>query len=970
MNQAARVDLSTKRPQMIRNDRVRVAYATSPLHGRELGMRKELKRSLLLWPAAASATITAMSWLNIQLPLAIDSEGMSAAIVAAIEEPLVTLPRVTPLVAAGRISDRHECGTRTVRLPARVANVFGHGDRLPMLIQSQHGKSMDRSDVQIAPADVFAADRRLSPYTLQGLRNRRRSLVPLLRGPAQLENEPGSGLLVSSVSRSLLPRSNRVLAKPIPVTETHRGKDGNESFVTDMPYVKLDLQQTVEKRNSGLSPAGWPLTSALDEQLHLLSMIALRGPSSRSHGQLVSSKVLASSDAGGSIVDWTGEVTRQLRQLRSLPRLGDDRAGAIIDDLARLAEDGLEHAESVSDRDAQVPWLRAAHAIQRRTAVWRPVWEVTRRPEPIWTVTDQPVIIDNTVAALSVTEAVAKIRSELHETGDESAWAEFLLLDEIDALAARAKREDRLFVARRLMSRLSWHKLDELQLQWLNRESVHHLKLAIRPWARGAVDYADLMSQIERQETDAIDLAAMDIADAYQTLRSADNPSATDVADSLDRYYRNANLRMAVSGDMLNRMLPSVKSKSMPLRTVMLGAQVRGTSRVKSDLIVQLSPSPDHWSVLLETHGRVRTDSTGFRGPVALRTSGSSNFVATTPINVVPGGLRVGDPEVKVQGSTRLRNVSTDYDQFPLVGALLRGIASRRYETVAQKSNRIVNARIKSQVTSEINTQLDQRFAAAEQLNERVLVPLDKLQLDPQVIDMQTTDQRLVVRYRLAGDGQLAAFTPRPRAPYGSLASLQVHQSAINNALERLIPGDEEMTIGDVLEHASGAFGQQIAIPDDIPEDIMVQFARTRPVTVEIEDGKLWVTLRIIRLSSGKRLNLTQFIVRAAYMPVANGLHASLVRDGHLRISGPGMSMRERLPLRAIFNKVLSQNRPLPLTLPKLAGHPSMESVLVSQLELLDGWLGIALSEADEHVNNQHETVAKSILQSSEISRQ
>jgi len=214
-------------------------------------------------------------------------------------------------------------------------------------------------------------------------------------------------------------------------------------------------------------------------------------------------------------------------------------------------------------------------------------------------------------------------------------------------------------------------------------------------------------------------------------------------------------------------------------------------------------------------------------------------------------------------------------------------------------------------------------------------------------MDMQTTDQRLLARYRLAGDWQLAAFTPRPRAPTTSLMSMQVHQSALNKTLEKLIPRDEPMPIRDVLRKSAEILGQLDAqAPDDFPEDVAVQFARTRPITIEIEDGQLWVTLRILRLNRGERVALTQFIVRAAYKPQIDGLQVSLVRDGHLRISGPGMSMRERLPVRAIFNKVLSPNRSIRLTPPQIFAHQAAENLVVSQLELRDGWIGIAVSDS------------------------
>jgi hypothetical protein len=213
-------------------------------------------------------------------------------------------------------------------------------------------------------------------------------------------------------------------------------------------------------------------------------------------------------------------------------------------------------------------------------------------------------------------------------------------------------------------------------------------------------------------------------------------------------------------------------------------------------------------------------------------------------------------------------------------------------------------------------------------------------------MDLQTTDKRLLARYRLAGDWQLAAFTPRPRAPSSSLMSLQIHQSALNNTFEQLIPRDQPLTIQELVRHTAVTFGQsEITLPEDIPSNVSVQFAKTRPITVEIEDGKLWFTLRVLRLQRDNHKGLTRFIVRAAYQPQVDGINATLVRDGHLRISGPGMSARERLPIRAIFNKVLASSRSLPLILPQVASHPSMDGLEVSQVELRDGWIALAISE-------------------------
>ncbi len=940
-------------------------------------MRTEVKRSLLLWPAAASAAITAVSWIGTQFPTWMPTETVAARHVSALTHVAVTSIESleAPFVANCVISlsparytpvaERSECGIRSVRLPERVAEVFGQGERLALMAPSRSEQhelaglalqlaSAANSRTSFDEGVCVVSEYPLSTETLQSIRNRSRVIATTLTSESDSSQSefvidadtiamisPSQSALNESVNRkSSLPESNRVLAKPsrtqTPVAETLSVRSGSESYITDLPQIQLSPSSgSVERRSATTWPAGWPVTTKLDSQL----------------------QSLATSTNVDSIASWSDQVVALLGELHSLPRLGDASVGSILDQLERLTREGERAAEAMADRDAQSEWLRVVHALDRRVKVWMPVWKITRDTRTTYMVTDDANEIASSnlsnsgVNNRAVVAAVNAVRSELFETGDEAGWTTYLLLDEIESAASSkygddATPENRSIVAQRLLSRLSWHVLQEVHLRWLDRASVRQLSDAVRPWARGAVDYADLMSQIERQESDALDLAAIEIADAVQTLRFADNSDAVQIADSVGAYYRNANVRLAVSQDMLNRMLPSIDPKTVPVRTTMMGTKIRGTSQISSDLAISLTPSPDQWSLQLKTLGNVNTQSTGFNGPVALRTTGNSNFVAAAPIIINRNGINASGVSVDVQGRTQLRGIRSDYDQWPLVGSLVRSIAESRFEQAAPTSNRIANRKIETEVASEIETRLNEQIGrASNQLSTIVLGPLSQLQLDPQVIDMQTTESRLIARYRLAGDWQLGAFTPRPRAPHASMMSLQVHQSAINNTLEQLVPRDEPMAIDQVVARAANLFGQEVSMPDDMPEGVTIQFARTRPITVEIEDGQFWVTMRIVRLSQGDRLNLTQFIVRACYVPQVNGLEASLVRDGHLRISGPDMSMRERLPVRAIFNKVLSVNRPIPLTLPALIEHPSMQGLAISQLEMRSGWIGIALSE-------------------------
>ncbi|MGV3482855.1 MAG: hypothetical protein ACO1RT_00405, partial [Planctomycetaceae bacterium] len=427
----------------------------------------------------------------------------------------------------------------------------------------------------------------------------------------------------------------------------------------------------------------------------------------------------------------------------------------------------------------------------------------------------------------------------------------------------------------------------------------------------------------------------------------------------LNTYYRNANIRVAITSELIGRMIPEVDSKVQPVRDVILGAEVRGNSIVHSDLSLRLIPSDHSWKMMLENHGRINTGASSRQWPVRIRSNSDASFVSSTPLEISPDGAIAGSTDVSVQTATKIRGVHTDFDSIPLVSSLVRELAMNRYESMAPIAEQIQKKKIRGGVSDEVDTRVaEQLDEAADSLARRLTGPLSSLQLNPLVVGMQTTETRIAARYRVAGDWQLAAFTPRPRAPLSSLMSVQVHQSVLNNTLETILPAGQSKTIHELIGDIKKLFaledGVSLAGDDDLAAETSIQFASTRPITVEIEDDVLWITLRVMRLHQARGIDLRRFIVRAAYRPEVTGMSARLVRDGHLRISGPDMSMRDRLPVRAIFNKVFSTKRTLPLVPDRWASHPSLAGLAVTQAELRDGWIAIAVGhESDVAITPQ-----------------
>ena len=751
---------------------------------------------------------------------------------------------------------------------------------------------------------------------------------------------------------SVMPKSIANLAKVIPRISEEDDLPSQPQADSPAPAKKESVREaTMARTRMHGNPATWPQTPRLSEQLQAVQNIATRS------AQFAGSR--SSVESGAT---WSEEVSERLAEMRTLPRLGEPRAGELIEELRQLAKLGYRYGESATNREEQIQWLTAAHAVNRRVEIWSPIWRTVNTSSSSWT-SDAAETTD----ASTIVPIIGQIRRELHETGDAAGWDKYLMLPEI-AGAATKDVDKRTIVAQRFLSRLDWHGLDPVHRDWLNRPSVNQLIQAVQPWARTAVDYASLLNQIERQEADSIDLAAVDIAGAVQTLRFADNPKAGDVAAALETHYRNANVRIALSEELMRRMLPEIEPTTAPVRTTMFGSRVRGVSEIRSDLELNLQPSPDRWSLNIRTLGDIHTQSVGEKGSTAVSTRANSSFTAETPIQITPNGIQLGDSNIDVQGSTRLRGIRTNFDNWPLLGNLVRGIAATRFRDSSRMTTRIANRRVHDKLSKEIDERLGEKAELrTKQFNDFVMGPLSGLRLSPKVVDMKTTEDRLVARYRVAGDWQIGAFTPRPRAPKASLMSLQVNQSALNNTLQQVVPLDAPTTIEDAVNNTMTIFGlENTTMPEDIPRDVTIQFTKTRPVTVELKDGLAWITLRVVELSKGEKFKLRRFIVRAAYRPEVNGLNVSLVRDGHLRVSGPGMTMRQRLPVRAIFNKVLSPNHAIAITQPGLADHVAMKNAGVSQLELRDGWLALAFSPlGSETPSDSSDRVAEEAANSS-----
>ena len=662
-------------------------------------------------------------------------------------------------------------------------------------------------------------------------------------------------------------------------------------------------------------------------------------------------KTMSATKSEQEITDWVEQIATQYDGLTQL-KLTDEDSANILAQLHKLADQGVALASGMLEKDQELSSeiARLAYSIERRYVVWNAVSECVSKGKTHFVSARK-----HEVDALRLQECLASVRSAIQKTGDAPSWNAYLMLEQLTQLAAGeiTGRQDQVDLVRQFLGRVTDPRVTDTQRAVLASSEVHKLADQVHPLSIAPVDYRKLIEDIETLESDPVHRCSASLADAMQSLRFSEQPEQANVAQAIGVHYRNANLRIAVSEEFINRMMPGQTTIQKPVRQTILGADTRGASDIQTKLRVDFIKDPEALKIALNLDGDISSRTQSSRHGATFHNSSIANVNAVREITINTKGMNINGRPATVESSDSLRNFSTDWDRLPILGDVVRQFAHNQFLQSRPIAKRIMQKTIAEQTDSEFDKQLQSKLSTTEsQLKNRLLGPLQSLNLQPMVVDMQTTDTRLIVRYRLASSDQLAAYTSRPIAPGDSQLSLQVHHSAFNNMVSQIVDGDRDWTMQELSDKIADLLQQpRKPLPEDAPTDVTARFAESRPITVEFEDGRMTLTLRIASLEQPGRIHLKNFIIRTSYLPTVDGLQAELTRDGVISVDGQKLGMRDRMPLRAIFSRVFSNRSSIPMVSEELLKDSRAKGLAISQLVLNDGWLGVAVSaESSPHV--------------------
>jgi hypothetical protein len=660
----------------------------------------------------------------------------------------------------------------------------------------------------------------------------------------------------------------------------------------------------------------WPYPSALVEQLNILAA------------------------AAPQVADWTTRVRVELERLILTESLADPAAGSPLANLQRLAEEGKTLALSLQDSAIRAKLLRAGFAIARRLAIWDRVRALAARGD----MAAAPVVDRS-----DWERALGDVDALLHSTGPAANWRNYLLIDRArdDFDSPACTPADQRQLARDILHRMHSTQLSYEQQQFVKTPPLAALAKQLRARVAETPDFMNLLTAIERHEFEDRSRHARALALEYEILRWSPDPEIGDLAETVNTYYRNANVRVALSAELFNRMLPPRTPQVEPVEDVIVGALVWGEVQSNTRLRVVLVPDPHRWNIGLEAAGEVASDTTSTKGPATFYQSGHSVFRARKRLIVDRRGIRLFSSEAEANANNELSDYETDFDGIPLLGGIARAIAKNQYDAAQPMAKAEVEGRIVGRATSQLDREVAQKLEQAKRdLQLKMFEPLRQLNLEPAAVDLETTSERVIARYRVAARDQISAHTPRPQAPGDSVLSVQIHETALNNVLDKLNLHGRRVELRELHREMTTRFNREaLPVPEDLPQDVHVTFADEDPVRLDCQDGRVRLTIRLKELTEGTRNRWTNFTVRGYYAPNADQLDANLVREGIIELIGDREHIRlgDQITLRGIFARVLSRNRKLNVINKQIAGSPELRDQQVTQFVIHDGWIGVAL---------------------------
>lgn len=481
----------------------------------------------------------------------------------------------------------------------------------------------------------------------------------------------------------------------------------------------------------------------------------------------------------------------------------------------------------------------------------------------------------------AVTTALNRLQRHLNEYAGGSNWMGYVYADKIRAAAkAGHSGEPALkMAADRIANR---GKLAKDQAAFLSEKPFLNLysaltelnKLHSTPPVKVNIpklraQLKKLVSGLEQYEATNASAAAKAVRSAYDAITGLSGDGGDALNDALRTHYYNYNVRIYVAEPLLNRIVGRTRTEQGNISDQVLGASVYGNQTTTTTVGVDLKPSNSYAKFNITLNGVTQTNTVGVTDQANVYTSGYHTIWATKEVRFDGDKFYTNKPaRVSVNANNNTFDAETNISWIPLLGLLADDYAVKVANSKRGESEAIARQKIADEVSDKLDKEVDKQFAKVNKsYKDNFLKTLEEDGLKPGTQSVRSTDDLLLISSRVMNPGELGGDQTNISESLGWGLTVRVHESAINNAFDRLNVAGRTLTEDELNKEITKTFDKLVKDKNKKEEkpkkkkstDKFV-FAKQDPIRFRIRGGSLAIILRTGLKSAGREDIPTQVI--------------------------------------------------------------------------------------------------------------
>ena len=572
---------------------------------------------------------------------------------------------------------------------------------------------------------------------------------------------------------------------------------------------------------------------------------------------------------------------------------------------------------------------------------------------------------NSAAAPPNLTSAAASTVQWLNSIANGATWIAYLHLDDLQKpdvsieLLNQVSKNLTLSDAMNADQKAFASKLQLQQLKTAVDKAIRRTAYANdAEAAQGELQYQVhlLIHSLLRYEHDQLGADAENARIAWRTLRS-DFPAAASALRSVvnDNYF-NHNLHFVVSEDLLSRLISDYRTESGCIAECILGAWVTGSQNTNVDLRADIKPSSDRAMFDLNVAGNVQSSTVAQKSPATVWSQGNNYFWMNKSVQFDGRHITSNAAGFSVNTSSRVTGLATKYDGIPIIRGIVRSIASQQIADSKPQSEALTAQKIREAALPRFERETNTQFSTGNDTLHKMFASLERKDVSPDSLSARSSNTHLALSSRTIGISRLGGSLQPPSALIATGAAVQLHESALNNAIDALgLQGRTilEKDLAKELEVAlTDLFQREIKLTKkDDPQPAAAEgepepptsfvFSSSDPIRVHFNNNHITLVLRAGVLQEGKDAIPEQIIT----IPIAMSLQGGKVvlEPGTIGVASKEETDRLKQITRANqIRRILGRRmirRELNSTIDLQAAGDKTLPVTVSMIQLIDGWL-------------------------------